>query len=219
MSREAATGDSFVNSFAIVPAAGRSRRMGTPKLCLPWRGQTLIQFVLDQWQAGGVTQIVVVAAPDDTQLQTLVRSRPSVELLIPATPPREMKDSVRLALEAIATRHSPAPADVWLLAPADLPNLNPHTIQRLLSAHDPLRPTILVPVAEGRRGHPVLFPWTLAQEVAKLPADQGVNALLKQAAYREVAGGSATDFLDLDSPDDYQQWLAQQDSADEQRPI
>ena len=38
-------------SFAVVPAAGRSRRMGRPKLLLPWGESTIIQQVLGAWRA------------------------------------------------------------------------------------------------------------------------------------------------------------------------
>ena len=64
---------------------------------------------------------------------------------------------------------------------------------------------IHVPIFEGRRGHPVLFPWSLAQEVTALPEDKGINALLQAhpAIVREQVFHFRGILDDLDTPDDY----------------
>ncbi len=49
---------------AIVLAAGRSRRMGTQKLLLPFAGQTVIGHVVDQLLAAAIDRIVVVVSAD-----------------------------------------------------------------------------------------------------------------------------------------------------------
>ncbi|HMP05911.1 MAG TPA: NTP transferase domain-containing protein, partial [Lacipirellulaceae bacterium] len=66
-------------SFAIVPAAGRSVRMGAPKLLLPVAGRPLIDHVLAAWSASRSTRIVVVVRGDDHALATRCRQFP-VEL-------------------------------------------------------------------------------------------------------------------------------------------
>jgi CTP:molybdopterin cytidylyltransferase MocA len=38
--------DPTMQTFAIIPAAGRSVRMGQPKLLLPWGQTTLLEHVL-----------------------------------------------------------------------------------------------------------------------------------------------------------------------------
>ena len=50
---------------AVVPAAGKSERMGRPKLILPIDGETLIARVVSRLRAGGVVYTVVVAPPLD----------------------------------------------------------------------------------------------------------------------------------------------------------
>ena len=51
---------------AIVPAAGRSKRMGQPKLLLPIDGETLIARVVTALREGGAERVVVVAPPADS---------------------------------------------------------------------------------------------------------------------------------------------------------
>jgi molybdenum cofactor cytidylyltransferase len=198
-----------MTSYAIVPAAGRSRRMGAPKLLLPWGETTLIERVLGAWRASRVDQIAVVVHPNDQELIERCQGE-RVTVVRPVVPPPEMKDSVAAALRHIEAARPPGPDDCWLLAPADLPNLSTATIDRLLVAYH-AQPkasrVILVPVHNdqhgGRRGHPVLFPWPLASEVFALAAAEGVNQLLRRHAVLEVACGAEAIGEDVDTLEDY----------------
>jgi molybdenum cofactor cytidylyltransferase len=196
-----------MQAIAVIPAAGRSQRMGRPKLLLPWGSITLIEHVIATWQASRVKRVFVVVHPGDDQLARLVESA-GAQLVQPAAAPAEMKDSVRLALEA-ATPLGLQPDDAWLMAPADMPGLSAATIDGLIAAyaaalaHDGPRTRIFVPRSRGRRGHPVLFAWSLAADVGQLPPGQGLNALFERydAAYLDVEPEAIP--ADLDTSDDY----------------
>src|SRR5262245_36520347 len=49
----------------IILAAGRSRRMGEPKLLLPWDDTSVLGHLLRLWKQLGAHQIAVVMATDD----------------------------------------------------------------------------------------------------------------------------------------------------------
>ncbi len=181
--------------------------MGQSKLLLPWQGRPLLEHTLRAWRQSGVTAIFVIVRPHDDELAAIVRQS-SARLVLPPRDPREMKESVGYALATIARQERPSAADVWLLAPADMPTLNPASVRHLLKAHRPEKPSILVPQHGAKRGHPVLFPWPLAREVGQLPADQGVNALLHRHPVREIASPDASVLHDIDTPDDYQRLTA-----------
>jgi molybdenum cofactor cytidylyltransferase len=221
-----------MTSYAIIPAAGRSRRMGSPKLLLPWGDSTLIGSVLGAWRASRIDWMIVVVHPQDLELADSCRGE-RVTVVVPHDPPPEMKDSVAAALRHIEDAFSPGPRDCWLLAPADMPNLCPRVIDRLLDEHDrsakaarllgssraadsPLNlpqqpsPRILAPAHGGRRGHPVLFPWSMASEVHGLSADEGVNQLLKRHAVVEVPCAPDELGADLDTMEDYRRLMPRQ---------
>ncbi|MEO8496791.1 MAG: nucleotidyltransferase family protein [Planctomycetota bacterium] len=187
-------------SFAIVPAAGRSRRMGQDKLLLPWGDATVIESLLAAWRAGGVDEIVVVTRLDQTGLHVLCRD---ATIVTPAIAPPEMKDSVGAALDHIRKTFAPLCSDVWLLAPADMPQLDATVVKQVLNAHDPASPTIVVPTSAGKRGHPVLFPWSCAAAVELLSAEEGVNKLLDRFPVRELDCAAAGIHDDLDTPEDF----------------
>ncbi len=203
-----------MTSYAIIPAAGRSRRMGSPKLLLPWGSATIIEHVLEAWRGSRVDRIVVVVHPDDEELARRCEGN-RVTVVFPPSPPPEMKDSVAAGIRHVEVMESPTRGDCWLLAPADMPHLSSATIDRLLAEHArrsghserneeswTVAP-ILVPVHGGQRGHPVLFPWALAADVLALPTAEGVNQLLRRHGVLEVPCGAEAIGDDVDTIDDY----------------
>ena len=189
-------------SFAVLPAAGYSRRMGVPKLLLPWKKGTVIEQVIATWQASSVHRIWVVLRQDQQQLIRICRES-GVDTLVLEQAPAEMKHSVQAALFRIQQLEQPEEQDVVLLAPADLPYLPTEVIDRLLAQYDSQDPCILLPVFGGRRGHPVLIPWHLSGEVQTLGPGQGVNALLDRHPLRTLPVDDSGCLRDLDQPVDY----------------
>jgi molybdenum cofactor cytidylyltransferase len=197
-------------AFAIVPAAGHSVRMGQPKLLLPLEGRPLIAHALEAWRSGGVERIVVVVRADDAPLAAAVNSLaiPQVDLVQPEVPPPDMKASVQAALRHIQDTYSPGAGDCFLVAPADMPQLSPAIVHALRDEYIREPGRIVVPVAGGRRGHPVLFPWALAASVHQLRPEEGLDALVKQASIAEVACDhfivkNQRPFADIDTPEEY----------------
>jgi molybdenum cofactor cytidylyltransferase len=189
-------------TFAIVPAAGESARMGAPKLLLPWGDATVIDQVLAAWRASRVERVVVVARAADDEL--LVRCASSgVELVTTSGPTPDMKASVRLALEHIERRWQPTQKDAWLLAPADLPRLSAAAIDAVIGASHAAPEQIVAPVYAGRRGHPTLFPWSFAEQAAQLRPSEGINALLAAAPVHEVPWQDDSIVRDVNTPGDY----------------
>ena len=192
-----------MKSFAIIPAAGQSTRMGRPKLLLPWRSTTVIEALISAWQQSRVQEVILIARPDDQRLIKQV-SKKDVHLVIPDEAPADMKASVRLGLHFIQAVFSPHDEDAWLLAPADLPTLAPEIIDMLLLQHATHKTSILQPTFRQQNGHPVLFPWPLAYEVNRLTEEEGVNALTHRFATTTIPCNEASILDDLDTPADYQ---------------
>ena len=196
--------------FAVVPAAGHSRRMGRPKLLLPLGASTVIARMLAVLARPEIEATFVVLRPDDEPLRAAVAACGAIPLQ-PAVSPPEMRDSVEYALRHIENQFKPGLADGWILAPADHPLLDPAVIDRLLAAWQTSSGKILVPVHEGRRGHPTIFPFGLVPDVYALPPDQGLNSLLARhaALIEPIAVDSPGVIADLDTPEDYSRLLSE----------
>ena len=193
----------FRRSFAIIPAAGHSRRMARDKLLLPWRDSTIIESTLAAWRSSDVDEVIVVTRSDRQDVIGVCRQA-GVSVVTPEAAPPEMKDSVRAGLHFVKATHAPTAHDAWLLAPADMPELNADVINDLLCEQQSHRLSILVPVQAGKRGHPVLFPWPVAEQVDTLTNDEGINVLLQRNPVCEIACDDLAIHLDLDTPEDYE---------------
>ncbi len=193
-----------MQSFAIIPAAGVGRRMGGPKLLLPWRGEPLIAHVLKAWRASRVDHIVAVVRADDAPLADVCRQF-GAEVVRPLEPPAEMKISVALGLQHIQEQFCPAEHDAWLLAPADMPRLSVAVVNQVLAEFAAAERQIIVPTVCGRRGHPVAFPWPWANDVFSLKADEGVNVLRQRRPTLFVNVDDDAIVEDIDTPAQYRQ--------------
>lgn len=188
-------------NVAILPAAGLSRRMGEPKLLLPWRGRPLIEHVLSVWTAA-VEHVAVVVRRDDHALADHCRA-PGVLLVQPAVDPPDMKASVQAALLAVEKELQPSPTDGWLLAPADLPRLSPSIIERMLAARRRDPHSVHIASFDGQRGHPLAAPWRLAADVHRLGTNQGVRDLLSSWPVVAQPCDSDAVLTDVDTPTQY----------------
>lgn len=201
--------------FALVPAGGKSARMGRPKLALPLGGRTVLEHTVSAFRRAGVEHVLVVVGPHVPELVPLAEAAGGhVCRLLEET--ADMRSTVEHSLRWLEERFRPGPKDAWLLAPADHPTLDADVIRQLLQARaDHPERSVFVPTWEGRRGHPALIAWSHVAGIRAHPAGQGLNTYLRQCATEvlEVPAASADVLCDLDTPADYEQLLRQWDSA------
>jgi molybdenum cofactor cytidylyltransferase len=201
---------------AVVPAAGRSARLGQPKLLVNVGGETLIHRVVAALRQGGVERVIVVAPPADAPEGPPVAAearRAGAEVLIPVTRPIEMRQSVELGLKFLKQNQPP---QLVLLTPGDAPGITQDLVARLLdlAARRPAR--LVAPSYQGRRGHPIVLTWDLAAQIPGLPADAGVNALVNSQGDQvvELAVNDPDVLADLDTPDELNRWNRQRAQRD-----
>jgi molybdenum cofactor cytidylyltransferase len=65
---------------------------------------------------------------------------------------------------------------------------------------------IVLPVYQGRRGHPVLFGSEILQEILALTASQGANIVVRKDPSRivQVPVNAPGILVDVDTPEDFQ---------------
>jgi molybdenum cofactor cytidylyltransferase len=196
-------------TFAVIPAAGQSSRMGRPKLALPVGSTTVIGTVITALRQATIDHVLVVLGPGMGELARLAEECGANVCTLPDTSP-DMRATVEFGLKWIQDRHRPDDQDSWLLAPADQPKLDAGTIQLLLAArrkHPEF--SIWVPTYAGRRGHPTLMLWQHVKEIRKLPATAGINFYVRSqsAMTLEVPVSTPAILGDLDTPEDYRRLL------------
>jgi molybdenum cofactor cytidylyltransferase len=191
--------------FALIPAAGRSRRMGRHKLLLPVRGGTVIDSLLNTLTAK-MDGVLALVRADDTDLQTVIGRHGNVTIVVSQADPPDMRDSVELLLAELSEMQ---PTDAWVLTPADHPLISPAVLEMLMDGFHNNPEAIHLPTFQGRSGHPAIFPCRLAQRVSQLPPGQGLNALRSLPDVQTVLypTDEPSVLWDLDTPEDYEHLL------------
>jgi molybdenum cofactor cytidylyltransferase len=182
---------------AIVLAAGKSERMGTPKALLTFRGKTFLEHILDAIPLSAVDRTIVVVGHHRREIESHVR--PNISLVFNPDYERGMVTSFQTGIRAL-----PDGTDGALLFLVDHPIVDPATIESILPHTAPNR--IVLPVFEGRRGHPVFFGRLVLNEIIALSPDQGANIVVRKDPSRviEVPVSSAGILADIDTPEDFQ---------------
>jgi molybdenum cofactor cytidylyltransferase len=192
--------------FAVVPAAGKSVRMGRPKLTLALGGRSVLERVIHALRSGGAEHVLVVVGPDDAEL-VAIAERAGAHVLRMENETPDMRATVEQGLAWLQQRFHPREDDSWLLVPADHPTLDASVIEQLVlgrSQHSQF--SIVIPSHAGQRGHPALIAWLHVGGVRALPAGQGLNAYLRMHAGQtfELPVDSPSILWDLDTPEDYE---------------
>lgn len=191
---------------AIVPAAGGSRRMGSPKLLLPCTGTTVLGATVAALRDAGVARCLIVTAPGDTALRSWASAH-GLGVAVNPVPERGMLSSVWAGMEALGGAVAlDQPGAILLVTPGDLPLLRASTVIRVIAA---LRAGDGVQVAQpryqGRNGHPLAIAGTLVRDILELDPAIGLRQLRErhaaQAATVDVDDPGCVE--DVDTPDDY----------------
>ncbi|WP_370628282.1 NTP transferase domain-containing protein [Bordetella sp. BOR01] len=143
---------------------------------------------------------IAVVADRPPELPALL-ARLGCALLQAPPAPRGMGVSLAAAARHLLTR--PAPAGQLpgcVVALADMPWLRPDTLRLLLQQAASDR--IVVPVRQGRRGHPVVFGGNYLPDLAELDGDTGARGLLQRHGALEVECDDAGILHDIDTPQD-----------------
>jgi molybdenum cofactor cytidylyltransferase len=181
---------------AILLAAGASRRMGTCKQLLPFKGKTVIARCLETLLEGGADEVVVVVSPSGDEVERAVGAYP-VRVVRNTDSDGEMAASICTGREAL----SPEATDV-VIALCDYPLVTSGTISRLVEEHclDPLG--IIIPYCSNRRGHPALIPRLLLNELAgSLTLRDLLRANPQRIRHLDLSDSGV--LIDMDSPEDY----------------
>jgi molybdenum cofactor cytidylyltransferase len=186
----------------VVLAAGRSSRMGRPKLLLPWGTTSVLGHLVARWQALGAKQLAIVCAAADAAM-TVELERigfPARHRINNPAPDRGMFSSIQCAVNWPGWQPD---LTHWAIVLGDQPHLRPNTLQAVLNLAlaQPLK--ACQPSWHHQPRHPVLLPKSLFAQCGTAP-ERDLKAFLATCprAVCEVDDDGLD--LDLDTPEDYE---------------
>jgi len=186
---------------AVILAAGLSRRMGEPKLILPWgEGQTVISHVVGVLHEAGASPIVVVTGGAHTEILETLYGHPAVCVKNPQFENESMLTTFQVGLAAM-----PADVSACLVVLGDQPQMELDTVRRLMDVYQEKQPLLVVPSYQMRRGHPWVIARGFWDVIAGLPSSVTMREFLSAHAHQILYFETDSDSIlrDVDTREDY----------------
>jgi molybdenum cofactor cytidylyltransferase len=196
----------------IVLAAGESRRMGFPKALLPIQGATFVEYIVGRLLLTRVEDIYVVLGAHRERIVAAVDVTPAQVVINPDWELGQLS-SLQAGLRALPD----GKYDAALMALVDHPLIEPGVVDAVVAAFEETHRLVVVPVHDGRRGHPVLFAARLFPELLAAPLNEGARAVVwaHAAEVLEVPVPAPGVLADIDTPELYAQWVREGPQASE----
>ena len=157
----------------LILAAGRSSRLGRPKQLLPFRGTTLLGWVVERvTSAAALDEVVAVLAGAASEVRAAVdlgRAR------VAENPEfgEGCSSSYRTGIGALDPR-----AEAVVVVPGDQPGIEAADVDRVVEAWRAAGGAIVMASYLGGPGHPLLFARSLFSELIALKGDKAAWKLL-----------------------------------------
>lgn len=190
-----------MNVHGLILAGGASRRMGTPKALLTYRGETFLDRLIGLFVAR-CSRVTVVLGHEPDQIRSGLKRAVEVDVVVNTEYQRGQFSSLQSGLRQIN-----AGAAAVMFTPVDYPAISAATVDLLVQqfAGNHGANLFVIPRCGGRRGHPVLFDASVVSEFLALPPDSDARELVHRYRARTVYADvdDAGVLRDVDDPQDY----------------
>jgi len=182
---------------AVILSGGASSRMGSPKALLPYQGRPFLEHLLEITTRPEIGARKVVLGADADSIAKVIPLKAN-EIVINPDWEKGQLSSIQAAV-----RKLPAGTDGMLLFLIDHPLISSALVGELIQQFYNSRKPIVLPVYEGRRGHPVIFAASLYDELLRAPLETGARAVVWAHAneVEEVLTNEEGCVLNLNDPE------------------
>ena len=157
---------------AVILSGGASSRMGSPKALLAYQGRPFLEHLLEVTVHPQIGARRVVLGADAGPIAKAINLKAD-EIVI-----NEQWEKGQLTSIQAALRSLPLGTDGILLCLIDHPLISAILIQDLVEQFYKSGKPIVLPVYEGRRGHPLIFSASLYDELLRAPLETGARAVV-----------------------------------------
>ncbi len=184
----------------LILAAGESRRMGSDKALLVYRGRTFLETLIANLHDAGIESVIVVLGHHGEAIRTAV-DLARVRVVENHDYRQGQTSSLQAGLAALAGE-SP---EAVILCLVDHPVITSEVFRTLTEHFERARPPVLIPTHEGEHGHPIVISQALFPELLALPLDAAANTVIRKyraaTVFVEIADSGI--LIDVDDPEAY----------------
>lgn len=189
----------------LILAAGRSSRMGKPKQLLKVGAKTLLQMAIETALGASASAVYCVIGAQATAIREHIRGYP-IHILENTEYNTGLSSSLKCGVEAVEKGHIRS----VLVMLADQPKITTQHLKALLRVHEDAATAIVATGYPNGLGVPAVFSKIYFTSLKGLQGDKGARVMLNSNRDKAI-GVPFTDLLDIDTPQDYQNFLANDD--------
>lgn len=184
----------------IILAAGKSTRMGSQKLLLAYQETTIIRSIVEKALKSNASETLVVTGSHKNEIRNDLEGL-AIQLVENKRFEEGMLSSVQAGVSAINPDN-----DGVLILLGDQPMVSTLLINRLIAAFQKTEKGLIIPIFNGRRGHPVLISSKYKSSINNLNPELGLRELFTNNSndILEVEVNTDDILKDIDTPEDYQ---------------
>ncbi|MBN1451983.1 MAG: nucleotidyltransferase family protein [Anaerolineales bacterium] len=184
---------------ALILAAGQSKRMGRPKMLLPWGKTTVLGQVIEVFKAAGIEDILVVTGGAREQVDTLIGNSART-VFNPNFAEGEMLSSLQVGLAEVRSE-----VEALLVGLGDQPQVQERSVRLVVEEYATSGSPLIVPSFQMRRGHPWLVARPYWDEILRMSPPETPRDFLNRhtSEIRYVEVNDPGILKDLDTPEDY----------------
>ena len=174
--------------------------MGRPKATLPWgEDDTFVSSELRAMGEAGLTPLVLVCGVHAEETRAAIPHDLGVTVVQNPEPERGQLSSLKIALRSLDAETDLTGA---LVALVDHPAIRASTLSALIEAV--AENEIVIPLWNGKRGHPVIFGRGLWPEIFRAPDEAGARPVVRRdpRRVRQIDVDDPGVLVDIDTPDD-----------------
>ena len=184
-----------MNIEAVILAAGYSSRAGAFKMELDVHGKTVIERCIDG-MIDICSRIIVVGGYRIERVQEILKDYTKVEVYYNSQYDKGMFTSVKEGMKHVR-------GDRFFFTPGDYPLISPEVCRQLIATPG----KIVIPVFNGRKGHPVLFSREVTAEILGEDDDYNLRDYIHSQGFQGLDVDDEGILMDVDTPEDYQKVL------------
>jgi molybdenum cofactor cytidylyltransferase len=184
---------------SVILAAGESRRMGKPKMLLPFGSSTIIGTVAGNAQNSITDHVRVVLGADADMIRENLAGQ-KVEQVVN----RDYRDGMLSSAQA-GLRSLPEATTAVMILLGDQPMISVEIMDRMIDQYKQSEKKILIASTDGRRGHPLIFSATYIPEILTYAKEDSLRNLTANhpGEVEEAETGKQEILRDIDTPQDY----------------
>jgi molybdenum cofactor cytidylyltransferase len=182
--------------------------MGTPKALLQLGGRPFLDIICSRMHEAGVQRTVAVIGAHGNQVRDGSCSE-DLEWVVNEEYQRGQLSSLWCGLDAVRGE------DGALVTLVDHPLVRVETYRDLILEFSKNPKAIVVPVIQGRRGHPIIFAREHFQQFFEAPLDIGARWVIGSGRIpvHEVAVSDSGIRADIDNRDEYDRWIRESEES------